>query len=112
VIDNDGDYGWVYTVDQGGFHLMTEDDEGAFSFFLYPTAVPEDDVYVNIVAPAARDEQRYVWVNDAIAEILYWARGEMQPKEVRVRYNTDVMKLDNTEINLMLKLLVSGRRQD
>lgn len=115
VMDNDGDYGWVYTVDQGGFHLMTEDGEGAFSFFLYPTAIPEDDLYVNIVAPAARDENRYVFVNNAIAEILYWASGEMEPKEIKVTYNTDVMKLDNTDINLMLKLLVDvdgGKTKD
>jgi hypothetical protein len=94
---------------------MSEDGEGAFSFYLYPTAVPEDDVYVNIVAPAARDEQRYVFVNDDIAEILYWAAGEMDPKEVRVTYNPNVMKLDNTEINLMLKLLVDldgGKTKD
>ena len=77
VIDNDGDYGWVYTVDQGGFHLMTEDGDGAFSFFLYPTTIPEDDLYVNVVAPAARDEQRYVFVNDDIAEILFWAAGKL-----------------------------------
>ena len=106
VMDNDGNFGWVYTVDQGGFHLMTEDGDGAFTFYLYPTAVPDDDLYVNIVAPAARDENRYVFVNDNIAEILYWPSGEMQPQEVRVTYNTDVMKLDNTEINLMIKLLV------
>ena len=115
VLDNDGDYGWVYTVDQGGFHFMTEDGDGAFSFFLYPTTSLEDDLYVNIVAPAARDEQRYVFVNDAIAEILYWPAGEMTPKEVRVTYNQDVMKLDNTEINLMLKILVDldgGKTKD
>ena len=115
VMDNDGSFGWVYTVDQGGFHLMTEDGEGAFSFYLYPTTVPQDDLYVNIVAPAARDENRYVFVNDAIAEILYWSSGEMEPKEVRVTYNTNVMKLDNTEINLMLKLFVDvdgGKTKD
>jgi hypothetical protein len=56
-----------------------------------------------------------VWVNEAIAEILYWASGEMELKEVRVTYNLDVMKLDNAEINLMLKLLVDldgGKTKD
>lgn len=105
-MDNDGDYGWVYTVDQGGLHLMTEDGEGAFSFYLYPTSLPDGDLYVNIVAPSARDEKRFVLVNGEIAEILYWESGDMTPQEVQVTYNSDVMQLDTSEINLMLKILV------
>ena len=39
---------------------MTEDGEGDFSFYLYPTPLPQDDLYVNVVAPAALDGQRYI----------------------------------------------------
>ena len=57
MIDNDGNYGWIYTANQGGLHLMTEDGEGDFSFYLCPTMLPQDDLYVNVVAPAALDGQ-------------------------------------------------------
>ena len=86
---------------------MSEDSMGDFSFFLFPTTVRNDDVYVNIVAPAALDEKRYVLLNEnEDAEILYWAAGSMSPQEVRVTYNVEVRKLAITEVNLLLKLLV------
>lgn len=115
VVDNDGQYGWIFTVDQGGLHLMTEDGDGEFSFYLYPTTLPDGDLYVNIVAPAARDEKRYVLVNGEMSSILFWAPGDMAPKEVHVTYNPDVMKLDISEVNLMLKILVDvdgGKTKD
>ena len=112
VLDNDGDYGWIYNTDDKDIHVMTEDGSGEFSFYLYPTSLPEDDLFVQIVAPAARDEQRYVFVNDGIAESLYWPQGDMVPKEVRVTYNHDVVKLDNTEISLMLNIFVDLQTQD
>ena len=48
---NDGDYGWIYTVDQQvGPHLMTEDGDGVFTLYLYPTTAVEDDhLFVDIV---------------------------------------------------------------
>jgi len=107
VLDNDGDFGYVSIVDQGGFHLMTEDGEGSFSFFVYPTTPPKQDVVVNIVAPVAPDNKRWVLVNGEDAAILkFTAATGMYPQEVRVTYNQDVEKLDLTEKNLMLKTLV------
>ena len=118
VIDNDGDYGWVYTVDQQvGPHLMTEDGDGVFTFYLYPTTAVEDDLFVNIVAPAERDEQGnpYLLVNALETTTLSWVAGEMDPKEVQVTYNADSMKLDNTEMNLVIESNVDldiGRTKD
>jgi hypothetical protein len=107
VMDNDGDFGYVNVADQGGFHLMTEDGEGTFSFFVYPTTRPQQDVVVNIVAPAALDENRYVLVNDGDSAILIFTADKgMVPQKVTVTYNQNVAKLDITEKNLMLKLLV------
>ena len=118
VLDNDGDFGWVYTVDQQvGPHLITEDGEGVFTFYLYPTTAAEDDLFVNIVAPAERDEQGnpYVLVNAVETAILSWAAGEMDPKEVQVTYNADSMQLDNTQMNLVIESRVDldmGRTRD
>lgn len=106
VMDNDGDYGWIYNTDDQNIHLMTEDGNGEFSFYLYPTTLPEGDLFVKVVAPAARDEQRYVFVNDKISDSLVWSAGDMSPREVHVTYNPDVSKLDNMEITLMLNLFV------
>jgi hypothetical protein len=107
VLDNDGDYGYMSVIDQGGFHLMTEDGDGSFTFVIYPTAPPQDDVVVNVVAPAAPDENRWVLVNGASATILnFTAKDKMKPQTVTVTYNTNVMKLDITEKNLLLKILV------
>lgn len=108
ILDNDGEFGWIYSVDQGGVHVMTEDNEGAFSFYLYPTTVPKDDLYVTVTSPSADNEKPYVFVNEERSESLYWAAGEMGPKEVHVEYNSDVAKLDNTEISLVLKILVNS----
>ena len=116
VLDNDGDYGYMSVVDQGGFHLMTEDGDGSFIFFIYPTAPPQDDVVVNVVAPAALDTRRWVLVNGEDATILTFnASDRMKPQAVNVTYNPDVMKLDITEKNLLLKILVDldgGNTQD
>ena len=76
VLDNDGNLGYVSVVDQGGFHLMSEDNFGFFSFWVFPTRVPEDDIVVNIVAPAARDTNRYVHVNGNWSSILNFTKGE------------------------------------
>jgi hypothetical protein len=107
VLDNDGQFGWICNVNQEGVHIMTEDGEGEFSFFLYPTSVPDDDLYINIEAPGARDGNCFVMVNDVIIEHLHWVPGNMEPQEVHVKYNSAVMKLDNTEVHLILKLLVN-----
>jgi hypothetical protein len=116
VLDNDGEYGYVSVVDQGGSHLMTEDGEGSFSFFVYPTSPPKHDVVVNVVAPAAPDKNRWVLVNDGDTAILnFTSVTGMSPQEVRVTYNQQVTKLDLTEKNLMLKVLVDldgGNTQD
>lgn len=117
VMDNDGDYGYLFVVDQGGPHLMTEDGVGAFSFHVYPTTVPEDDLYFNVVAPAERDADGnpYVHVNGLETLVLSWPAGEMNPKEVQVTYNTGALKLDLTELILSLELRVDldiGRTKD
>ncbi len=116
VVDNDGDYGYVSIVDQGGSHLMTEDGEGTFSFFVYPTTPPKQNVVVNIVAPAALDKSRWVLVNGKYSAILnFTAATGMSPQEVRVTYNQNVTKLHVTEKNLMIKTLVDldgGNTQD
>ena len=104
VLDNDGNYGYVSIVDQG-LHLMTEDGNGTFSFFVYPTAPPQDDVVVNIVAPAAPDKNRWVFVNgDNTAILNFTKENGMRPQEVFVTYNQEVRKLDITEMNLMIKI--------
>lgn len=83
VHDNDGNFGWIFTVDQGGFHLLSEDGMGEFTFQVYPTTKPENDTYVNIVAPAARDKNRYVRLNNkTVAEILYFPAGDMTPRNI------------------------------
>lgn len=115
VLDNDGDYGWICIVDQVGPHLMTEDSVGAFSFHVYPTTLLQDDLYVNIVAPASRDRQGYVLINNATTNSLHWRQGEMGPKEVHVTYNPDAMKLETSDLSLSLKLFVDldeGRTKD
>ena len=104
VLDNDGNYSYVSVVDQEGFHLMSEDGDGEFSFFVYPTVPPEDDVIVNIVAPAALDENRYVLINGLDADILNFTAGDFTPQEVTVRYNDAVQKLDITDKNLLIKI--------
>ena len=104
VLDNDGNFSYVSVVDQGGFHLMDEDGVGNFSFYIYPTTPPEEDVFINVVAPAAVDENRYVLVNGKDATILQFTAAVMEPQEVRVTYNPDVIKLDITEKNLLIKI--------
>eukprot|EP00956_Cyclotella_meneghiniana_P025856 scaffold54757_cov60-Cyclotella_meneghiniana.AAC.8 len=106
VIDNDG--GWIYVVDHGRPHLMTQDGHGAFSFSLYPTTLPENDLYVNIVAPAEHDEadRPFVLVNGLETAILHWAQGDMTPKQIDITYNADASELGCTEMNLMLELHV------
>lgn len=115
ILDNDGNYGWLCVVDQGELHFITEDGDESFSFFVYPTVIPNDDLFVNVVAPTVGDEQPYVLINDNIMGILSWSEGQMDPREVKVSYNTNATKLDNTEIKLMLKSFVdldSGKTKD
>lgn len=117
VLDNDGDYAWVYVVDQEGPHLMTEDGYGMFSFALYPTTLPEEDLYFIIAAPAERDEEDnpYVLVNGRETEILHWASDDMNPIEIQVTYNPDANILDCTEKYFVLELYVDlgvGRTKD
>lgn len=104
VLDNDGNFSYVSVVDQGGFHFMDEDGVGNFSFYIYPTTLPEEDVFINVVAPAAIDENRYVLVNGKNATVLQFTAAVMEPQEVRVTYNPDVIKLDITEKNLLIKI--------
>lgn len=106
VLDNDGNYSYVSVVDdtQGGFHLMDEDGVGAFSFFIYPTTPPKGDVIVNVVAPAAIDENRYVLVNSLNSTVLQFTEGDMMPQEVEVTYNPEVIDLSITDMNLLIKI--------
>jgi len=110
VLDNDGNFGYVSIVDQtDGFHLMEEDSNGfgSFSFWIFPTRVPTGIITVNVVSPAARDMNGYLLLNDNdVAAILEFPEGDMTPQEVTVKYNPNVQRLDITEINLMLKILV------
>ena len=50
VLDNDGDYGYISVVDQTkGYHLMSEDAGfGTFTFQIFPTRLPENDIYVRM----------------------------------------------------------------
>jgi hypothetical protein len=105
VLDNDGSYGYVSIVDDQGLHLMTEDGNDGFSFFVYPTTPPQGNVVVNIVAPAAPDKNSWVFVNgDNTAFLNFTKENGMRPQEVFVTYNPDVRKLDITEKNLMIKI--------
>ena len=49
VLDNDGDdKGYISVVDQmRGYHLMSEDGFGNFTFQVFPTRMPMDDVFVS-----------------------------------------------------------------
>ena len=104
VLDNDGNFSYVSVVDQGGFHLMDEDGVGEFNFFIYPTVPPEGDVFINIVAPAALDERRYVLVNNKNATILKFNGSDFTPQVVTVTYNPNVTDLGLTEKNLLIKI--------
>ena len=55
ILDNDGQMGYVSVVNGGGMHLMSEDGLGEFSFWVFPTRLPEGQVIVNINAPATKD---------------------------------------------------------
>ena len=83
---------------------MDEDGEGEFTFWVYPVALPEDDVVVSIVAPAARDKKYYVKLNgdDIRAVNLKWNGSDTGSKPVTVAYNDEVEELDVTEKNLLL----------
>ena len=106
ILDNDGAYGYVNVVNQGGFYVMDEDGVGTFSFFIYPTTLPTGNVTVNIVAPAAPDENTYILVNNKTATVLGFEAGDLTPQEVKVTYNENVTKLDITDINLLIKIEV------
>lgn len=107
VLDNDGNFGYVSVVDQTRYHIIDEDGVGEFTFWIFPTSPPADDVVVNIVSPAARDKKGYVLVNDNdAAEILTFPAGTTAPQAVEVKYNPGVLPLNITEINLLLKILV------
>ena len=115
ILDNDGDYGYVSVVDQEKIHLMSEDGNGTFSFDIFPTRRPQDDVYVNVVAPFAPNEETYLFVNGEKTEILFFAAGNMTPQTVTVSYNSLSEKLDLTEIDLALKINVDvdgGKTKD
>lgn len=107
VLDND--FGFISVADQKkGFHLMSEDSTGSFSFKVFPTRVPSSDVVVEVVAPAARDTKRFVSLNgdaEGLLRLTFMA-GSMEPEEIVVEYNPEVLNLTVTEINLMLKMLV------
>lgn len=48
VLDNDGSKGYVSVVDQTrGYHLMSEDGMGSFTFEIFPTRMPEDEISVS-----------------------------------------------------------------
>lgn len=48
VLDNDGDRGYISVADQTkGYHLMSEDGFGDFSFKLFPTRLPNASVTVS-----------------------------------------------------------------
>ena len=108
ILDND-ENGYVSVVDQTiGYHLMSEDGlpEEEFTFHIFPTQMPADDVVVEIVAPVARDGETFLLVNDKEIEKFTFTSTNYAPQPVRVSYNTIVSKLTLTEVNLMLKLLV------
>ena len=99
ILDNDGQMGYVSVVNDGGIYLMSEDGLGVFSFWVFPTRIPDKQVVVNIVAPAARDENPYVHVNGNYSAILTFV--DMDPQEVRVTYNPEVEKLAVTDVVLV-----------
>lgn len=87
---------------------MDEDGEGEFTFFIYPTTRPNNNVTVDIVASAARDENFYLTLNGIDKpEILRWTEGDMLPQKVTVAYNTKVQELDVTEKNLILLITMN-----
>jgi hypothetical protein len=88
VMDNDGNYGYVFVVDQGGFHLMYENETlGDFTFWVYPTVKPEGNVTVNVVPPAAPNEKSYLVINgNEEAGILTFESGNMTPQAVHGKF--------------------------
>ena len=62
---------------------------------------------MEIIAPAARDTERFVTVNSKGIERLVFKKGVMTPQDITVVYNQDVTKLPVTEVNLQLKMLVA-----
>ena len=88
---------------------MDEDGVGEFTFWIYPVVLPEDDVKVDVVSPAARDKNYYFKLNDDEkgAVILEWNANDTGPKSVKVTYNNAVEELDVTEKNLLLLITMN-----
>lgn len=61
---------------------------------------------MRVIAPAARDQNRYLMVNGGKFATLVFGKNRMEPKDVSVKYNYKVSNLTVTDVNLMLKLLV------
>ena len=115
ILDNDGDYGYVSVVDQEDIHLMSEDGTGEFSFDIFPTRQPQNDLYVNIVAPFSPNRETYLLINGTETAIILFSAGSISPQTVTVSYNDLAEKLDLTEIDLALKINVDvdgGKTKD
>ena len=115
IMDNDGDLGYIMVVDQKDFHLMTEDGDGVFSFFVYPTRRPNGDVAVQISPPLDPNDEPYLTLSSSeqsnINQIIFQADA-MAPQEITVAYNDDAAKLANTEMNLKITFEVRGTGDD
>lgn len=111
IMDNDGDLGYIMVVNQKDFHLMSEDGDRTFSFYVYPTRRPNEDVVVQISPPLAPNNEPYLTLSSLgqtnINQITFGA-GVMAPQEITVAYNDDAAKLVNTERNLMITFEVGS----
>ena len=65
VHDNDGDFGYIKVYEEDTTHVMSEcgssgdecDSTATFSFWLYPTRRPSDDVVVVVKSPTSKDKE-------------------------------------------------------
>ncbi len=106
VLDNDGDSGAYFNViETEAVHVMDEDGLGSFSFWVYPTVVPDPWVTVQVAAQTDVNGNAWLRLNgDDLTAIELVFNETAEPQEITASFNPAAARLEITDYNLLIKL--------
>lgn len=105
VLDNDGDSGAYFNViETEAVHVMDEDDLGTFSFWLYPTVIPNPLVTVQVAAQTDVNGNPWLLLNGDVLTAIKLIFTTAEPQMITASFNPAAVRLEITDYNLLIKL--------
>lgn len=114
ILDNDG-LGYISVIEDEAVHVITENSDDQFTFYLFPTLLPEGLVRIEVTPQDDGASQPYMLValGDAAFELkathfVDFSEQSAEPVGVKVKHNPAAKPLDVTDFNVMIRINLSG----